>query len=294
MRAVSSLLLSAFVLASICLPAQSDSLAETQFNKKRLTTTAIAGGLTYTATMLALNEAWYKTEDRQPFAFFNDNAEWYQMDKAGHFYAAFHLSLASSNCLRWCNVGARKADLTGALIGFGLMAPIELLDGFSVAYGASVGDLMANAAGASFFLGQKLHWKELRIYPKFSFHRTSYASLRPDVLGSTFTNQVLKDYNGQTYWLSFDMDKFIRFPAWLNIAIGYGSEGHVYARQNQNIEAGYTSYRQYYLSPDIDLTAIKSRSKFIRAVLWTVSLIKLPAPALQFSRHGAHFHLVYF
>ena len=52
----------------------------------------------------------------------------------------------------------------------------------------------------------------IRIYPKFSFHRTDYAPLRPDVLGDGLAEEIFKDYNGQTYWLSFDMDKFIKFP----------------------------------------------------------------------------------
>lgn len=293
MRAVNNLLL-AFVFAFNCVLAQHDSLTENQVNRKRLRTATITAGVAYTGMMLALNETWYKAEDRQPFAFFNDNAEWNQMDKAGHFYTAFYLSYASSQSLRWCNVPSRKADLAGALIGFGLMMPIELLDGFSVTYGASAGDLLANAAGSVFFIGQKLHWKELRIYPKFSFHRTGYAPQRPDVLGNGLPDEILKDYNGQTYWLSFDMDKFIRFPTWLNIAVGYGSEGHIYARNPRNIQAGYSAYRQYYLSPDIDLTAIKSRSKLIRTLLWTASLIKLPAPAIEFSRNGTRFHFAYF
>jgi hypothetical protein len=32
---------------------------------------------------------------------------------------------------------------------------------------------------------QELLWKEQRITPKFSFHSTKYAALRPDVLGSS-------------------------------------------------------------------------------------------------------------
>jgi hypothetical protein len=44
-----------------------------------------------------------------------------------------------------------------------------------------------------------------RITPKFSFHTTQYAQYRPNVLGSSLAEQILKDYNGQTYWLSVNL-----------------------------------------------------------------------------------------
>ncbi|NJM25882.1 MAG: DUF2279 domain-containing protein, partial [Bacteroidia bacterium] len=105
-----------------------------------------------------------------------------------------------------------------------MLVPVEIFDGFSDAYGASAGDLIADAAGPLLYLGQKALWQEVRIHPKFSFHQTRYAPMRPDLLGDNLTSEVLKDYNGQTYWLSVDVDKFIQFPRWLNIAVGYGAE----------------------------------------------------------------------
>jgi hypothetical protein len=35
-------------------------------------------------------------------------------------------------------------------------------------------------------------WNEQRITPKFSFHTTQYAQYRPNVLGSSFVEQILK------------------------------------------------------------------------------------------------------
>jgi uncharacterized protein YfiM (DUF2279 family) len=221
--------------------------------------------------------------------------EWKQVDKIGHFYSAFYFSYATSRALQWCAVPERKSDLIGAITGFALLVPIEIMDGKSSAYGASVGDLAFDAAGAAFYLGQKRLWKEIRLYPKFSFHQTEYAALRPEVLGDGMPGEMFKDYNGQTYWLSVDMDKFIRFPKWLNFAAGYGAEGMVYARDEQNVEAGYEeAYRQYYFSIDPDLTAIKSRSKFVRTLLFVANMIKIPSPTLEFSKKGTTFHVFYF
>jgi hypothetical protein len=204
-------------------------------NKKRLRTLAISGTVAYGGTLAGLSHLWYSDTKSQPFQFFNDNAEWKQVDKMGHFFSAFYFSYGTSRALQWCDVPKKKSDLVGSLVGFGIMLPIEILDGFSDAYGASTGDLLANAAGSAFYLGQSALWNEVRIHPKFSFHRTRYAAFRSDLLGNDLTSEILKDYNGQTFWFSIDMDKFVRFPSWLNIAVGYGAEGMVYARDHQNI-----------------------------------------------------------
>jgi hypothetical protein len=264
-------------------------------NRKRLKAFTIGGTVAYGATLAGLSRLWYADSKSQPFQFFNDNAEWKQVDKLGHFFSSFYFSYGTSRALQWCNVPSKKSDLIGSLVGFGILLPIEVLDGFSDAYGASPGDIIANVAGSAFFLGQSRLWNEIRIYPKFSFHRTHYAELRSDVLGNDLASEILKDYNGQTFWLSVDMDKFLTFPKWLNLAAGYGAEGMVYARDHQNIAAGYSlPYRQYYLSIDFDLSAIKSRSKTVNTLLFIANMIKIPAPTLEFSDRGVKFRALYF
>ncbi len=161
---------------------------------------AITGGLAgdgnrFQKTLVGLNELWYKDSEKEPFHFFNDNNEWKQVDKVGHFYSAFYFSYGTSKALTWCGLPQQKANLWGALTGFLVLVPIEVLDGFSADYGASVGDLAADAAGSAFFLGQSALWNEIRIQPKFSFRRTSYAPLRPEVLGDGLATELFKDYN---------------------------------------------------------------------------------------------------
>ncbi len=156
--------------------AQTDSGA---VNRKKLRTLVIASGAGYLAGIAGLNYVWYKNTARQSFSFFNDNSEWKQMDKAGHFFSSFQLSELPARALKSCNLDERRSNLYGALTGFLLTIPIEVMDGFSDGYGASVGDAMADAAGPAFFLVQQFGWHETRIFPKLSFHRTPYAPLRP-------------------------------------------------------------------------------------------------------------------
>ena len=52
--------------------------------------------------------------------------------------------------------------------------------------------------------------------------------------------------------------------------------------------------RQWYLSPDIDLTKIKTNKKLLKTLLFGLNAIKIPAPALYFSHGKLKGHLLYF
>lgn len=281
------------ILLSIHVSAQQDTT--NTIHKKRLRSFIIISSAGYGASLAGLSELWYKDTEKQSFQFFNDNAEWKQVDKLGHFYSAFYFSQGVSKGLQWTGVKKKSSDFWGSAVGFLILLPVEILDGYSADYGSSTGDLLANALGAGFYLGQAKLWNEVRIHPKLSFQRTDYPPLREDnVLGNGGVSELFKDYNGQTYWLSFDMDRFIRFPKWLNIALGYGANGMVYARDSQNAEAGYSAYRQYYIGIDFDLSYLRTRSKGINTLLFFINMIKLPAPAIEMSKEGTSFRFFQF
>jgi uncharacterized protein YfiM (DUF2279 family) len=286
----SILFLAGLAPQAISQPADSSST----INPNRLKTVILGTGVAYTGIMIGLSSVWYSQYDKQEFQFFDDSGEWLQVDKVGHFYSAFQFSSIGSHSLQWSGVSKKKSDLAGSITSFVAISSIEILDGFSAGYGASASDLLANAVGAGFYLGQQALWHETRIYPKFSFHKTSYAGQRPEVLGSTFMEQLIKDYNGQTYWLSADVDKFIKFPKWLNLAVGYGAEDMLYANEQDNINNGLNPYRQVYVGIDFDLTAIKSRSKFVNTLIYLANMVKIPAPTLEFSQGKVKAYFFYF
>lgn len=268
------------------------------FNKRKKIVW-IGGSTAYAATMTSLSLAWYGNSEQGSFRFFDDNSQWLQIDKVGHFYSAYHLSATSAKAFQWSGMSEKKAMLWGTLTGIALMTPIEILDGFSPEFGASWGDFISNTGGSLFLYGQYALWKEVRIHPKFSFQTTGFAAQRPDVLGSNFSEQLLKDYNGQTYWLSFDIDKFLpeknRFPKWLNIAVGYGGENMIFANDFENQEIGLTPYRQYYLGLDFDLTTFYGKSKFWNSIIYVLNTIRLPAPTLEYNTQGKwRGHWIYF
>lgn len=274
---------------------QSGDTVVTPVDPKRLTVVVAGTGLAYMGSMIGLNQVWYGQYNRQSFQFFNDAAEWKQVDKLGHFYSAFHMASIGSRMLQWSHLPPRKSGPIAALAGFLMISSVEVFDGYSAGYGASATDLLANFCGTAFYLGQSLGWHEIRIQPKFSFHQTSLPKQNPNhLLGSGFGEELLKDYNGQTYWLSVDLDKFIRFPKWLNLCAGYGAGNMLYARDPQNESAGYAPFRKFYLGLDFDLTSIRTKSKVLKTLIYFVNMVRLPAPALEFSQGKLKGHFLYF
>ncbi len=265
-------------------------------HSKRLRTILIAEGVAYGGLLFGLNELWYKGEARTRFHFFNDNKEWQQVDKAGHTYSTYHLSRLHYEAYRWTGLSPKKAAFWGSVAGLAWMLPIEILDGFSAAYGASGGDLIANTAGALLFGSQQLLFEHQYLTPKYSFHPSKWASKRPQLLGRGIHEQFLKDYNGQTYWLSADLARLTggTTPRWLNIALGYGASGMVYANEIQNIQQGYNAYSQIFLAPDLNLRHIRTNKKAVRLLLFVLEGIHIPMPAVEFSRNKFYFHPVYF
>ncbi|WP_258049024.1 YfiM family protein [Hymenobacter sp. NBH84] len=277
--------------------ALADSARQAHLNRRL---PLLAGGLvvTYTGLTYGLGKAWY-TGERSRFHWFDDFPEWKQMDKAGHFWGAFHESRGAVDMLRWAGLDDRKAIWYGGFVGFLLQSPIEILDGHDPEYGASATDLAANFLGSVGLIGQQLAWNEVRIMPKVSFHTTRYAAMRPNVLGRSFAERLLKDYNGQTYWLAFDVGAFMpaasRWPRWLQPAVGYSAQQMVYNDADANAALGLRAYRQYYLTLDVDLRRIPTRSKLLRRVFYVASIFHLPAPALEYnSRRGLVLHGLYY
>ncbi len=271
----------------------SDSL-----DTKRRNTVAITEAAMASATLIALNQLWYADYPRSSFKTLNDSGEWLQMDKMGHVFSSYQLGRLGANTLNWAGVSKKDQLLYGSTLGFGFLTVVEVMDGFSEEWGFSWTDMAANATGTGLHIGQELLWNEQRIVLKYSFHTTKFAKKRPNKLGDGFSEEFLKDYNGQTYWLSANINSFLKtefVPNWLNVAFGYGAEGMLTGEAYDPLFLNQNRKRQYYLSLDIDLTRIKTNSSVLKSIFDVINVIKVPFPTLELDSNGRlKGHLVYF
>ena len=297
-------LLSIFLFVTVFSQAQSSvSLflkPSDTLNKPRRTGVYVGESIALGATLVGLNQIWYKDYPQTNFHFINDNKQWLQMDKLGHLYSTYHLGRVGAEMLQWSGASKKEQLIYGSTLGLGFLTVVEVFDGFSQEWGASLGDIIANVSGTALYVSQELLWKEQRITPKFSFHQTKFASQRPETLGASLNEQILKDYNGQTYWLSFNIQSFTKdsfTPKWLNLAFGYSGEGMLYGNDAEAIENGIIQnpYRQFYLSLDVDLTKIETKSRFLKSLFSVFNTLKIPAPTLQYDDfNGVKAHFIYF
>jgi len=282
----------------------SDSTNPAEPDKKRLTgVSATAGGL-YAGTMTGLYYLWYADYPLSKFHFINDNNHWLWMDKIGHVTTSYWIGKIGYESLRWSGLEEKKAVWYGGTWGLVYLTTVEIFDGFSREWGASDGDFAANVMGTAAFIGQQLLFEDQIFVFKYSFHPTKYADYRPDLLGENMAQSLLKDYNGQTYWLSANLSAFLpsesRFPRWLAFSFGYSAEGMLGAKSNPDEYNGkplphFGRYNQYFITLDLDLTKIRTRSETLRFLLNLVGYVKVPFPAVEFNKKDhVKFHWLYF
>ena len=262
----------------------SDSL-----NTRRTALISASTACFWAGSMTALYQVWYKKEDQSAFHTFNDGYNWLQMDKAGHFYTTYSISRLSSGMYHWAGVSNTSSALIGTAVGLGYQTTLEMFDGFSSGWGFSWFDMAANFSGAAWFLSQELLLKEQVFLPKFSFHPTEYAALRPQVLGSGFGEELLKDYNGQTYWISFNPVMLFGstvIPEWLCLSVGYSADAKLVGDKESYTSPSGTSYnsrREWIISLDLDLSRLPVKKPWLKALLKQVNHLKIPFPALIYS-----------
>ena len=289
------------IISSFLLNYNISAQTDTSFQyKKNIKTLTIATSAAYVGTYSLFGIFWYSNQNQGNFHFFDDNDEWMQIDKLGHALGAFAISDNAIKTLQKTGMNPKKAIFVGGLTGLILQTPIEILDGFSENYGASWGDEIANASGSSLVISQYLLWNDIRIRPKFIYHTTLFPKNTPKkgILGNEWYDTWLKDYNGQTYWLSIDIYKFLgtenKFPKWLNLAFGTGATNMFRAEYNDNVALNSTPYRRYFCSLDINLLEIKTKSKVLKKIFTTVNYIRIPLPTIEFnSINGFKGHWLY-
>lgn len=291
------------------------------YNAKRFWVATGVASATYAGFSVGLYNSWYKNYDQNNFHLFNDAGEWNQVDKAGHVFSSYFQSHFFYRGAKWTGTSENRSIQLGVLGGLLFQSTIEVMDGFSEGWGFSLSDMGANFAGLGCFFFQQKYWGEQRITLKESSWPVTYGSTqivsqsgnttttlkeRTDKLfGSGKLTRALKDYNVQTYWASFNVHSFLgegnRWPAWLNLAVGYGA-GNLYGgfanewTVNDETFQYLTDkrYRQFYLALDYDLRKVFVKNHNLNAIMQVLNLFKWPAPAVEYNTlEGFKFHLLF-
>lgn len=266
-----------------------ESQAVRSFRKGRTIGVSTGIGVVWAGSMIGLSQVWYKGMEKTPWHTFDDSREWLQMDKAGHLYTANKIGILTGDLYQWAGWKNQSAAWMGFGVGMGYMLTLECLDASGKEWGFSWSDVGANTLGASMYLAQQLGWKEQRVLMKFSYTNSPYAKYRPEALGKTFPERLLKDYNGQTYWMSVSPGTFMKngkFPKWLCFSVGYSIDGklhgsdNVYTVEHNGESLTFHAQRQFLFSMDIDFSRLPIKKPWLKAIVKQFNYLKLPFPAI--------------
>ena len=265
-----------------------------KINPKRFLITNSAIGSISVSSIIGLQKLWYSNDEDASFHFFDDSKNWLQMDKYGHAMSSYELNRLMNQAYRWTGLSKNKSMILSASISFCYLSAIEIMDGYSPNWGFSWSDMGANLMGTSLFLFQEKYFLKQIFQPKFSFHPTEYSQIRPEVLGHNLAESILKDYNGQSYWISFSPGHLgiSAWPKWLMLSLGHSIDGRLKGNSSQYM--GYSSSREFLFSLDIDLTEFKVKSKFLDSLFTIINSIKLPFPTLIYTKEKLNFSPIYF
>ncbi|MDA7762594.1 YfiM family protein [Crocinitomicaceae bacterium] len=266
----------------------------TKTNPKRFLIANTAIGAVSFGSLIGLQQLWYSKESQESFHFFDDSKNWMQMDKFGHTMSSYELTKTMSNVYEWSGLSTQKSRLLSASVALGYMSAIEIMDGFSSDWGFSVSDMGANLIGSGLFLFQEKYFSKQIFQPNFSFHPTRFSEIRPEILGENPLESILKDYNGQTYWICFSPGNLgvSAWPKWLMLSMGHSIDGRL--KGDSGDYMGYHSSREFLFSLDVDLTELNVRSKFLTSLFEIINCIKIPFPTLIYNKGDFNVLPVYF
>ena len=226
------------------------------------------------------------------------------MDKIGHACTSYQLNKVSHSLFKKNNI--KKPLLKSSVYTFGYMLGVELLDGYSTEWGFSIYDVIGNGLGTMLYTFQERKFKNQPFKIKFSSHKSTYASCRPSLLGENRLQQIIKDYNGQTYWLTFNYNelwnKRIKLFDYIDFAFGYSIDGFTGGHNNPEISScnclindcnNLKRTSQFIFSVDLNTSKIKNKHPILGKFLLPFDIVKIPFPAFILN-NSKNFKLIYF
>jgi hypothetical protein len=224
--------------------------------------------------------AWWK-DQRQAFHFVNDNNYALGMDKIGHFYAGNLLAHAFSSGLEAGNLTIEQSALYGSAASLLFELYVEIEDGYGPDWGFSPGDLAGDVLGAAFSLSQYY-------YPFLKNFQTRFSYIPSDKMrnGTHRGGNMIDDYEGQKYWLSFRMKNLLPegvsnyWPSFLMLSVGMGVS---------NLDGSGGGIREFFVAFDLDAEEIPLYGKGWQFVKNTLNYFHFPMPGIRVSPDAVFF-----
>jgi hypothetical protein len=179
-------------------------------NRSRRNVAVVAESALSVGVLVSLNQLWYADYPQSDFHFINDNGEWLQMDKAGHVFSSYQLGRFSKELFQWCGMSQKNQLLYGSTFGFAFLTAVELMDGYSSQWGASWVMWRPMPQELLFMFLKNYCGVSSVSFQSFPFIRQLMLPLDLIFWESSWNEQIIKDYNGQTYWLSFNCHSFVK------------------------------------------------------------------------------------
>ena len=265
--------------------AQEPEIADCRLRKEQVPAVRAAVGAGFVGGNVILlryfKNAWWSGERSDGFFF---KADWDQpfrdQDKLGHMWGGYHLAQTGYEALRAACVSPRKARLASAVYAAAFQLQIEIFDGQFEKYGFSYPDLIANSAGTALALAHQTWPGTQAVKPTFSYART-LALRNRDRYPSELRPSL--DYSGQTYWLSFDVERMMPeqakplWPSFVRLSAGHSITDWIDPQTGATMRAK----RRILLSLDLDPSKLPGEHPLWKAVKNKLSYYHFPSPALQ-------------
>lgn len=209
------------------------------------------------------------------------------MDKLGHTYGTMLLSDFFAASLERRHVNQRSAALTGAIMGWGVMAMVETFDGFSKDYGFSPQDIVANTVGATFsFLRNTVPGLKGKLDYRLEYVPSGYdTGFKPH-----------SDYAGQKYILALKLAGFEQFEEtplrFFELDVGYFTQGF---KQSEAKDRGIDPTRHLFVAIGINVEQVlfgyqEEGEHFAeRAARAALQRVQIPYTYLTYERDAYHY-----
>ncbi len=245
--------------------------------------------ITYYGFSSQMTQHFFRDYPYGKFHLKQDWKTWRGMDKFYHNYGSYQMSALFYQANKLSGFDSIKALNLAFLESTLFSTTKEFADGHIDIGGWSWYDILMNFTGNSLFYSQQRFLGKQKIYYKYSYFSSDLQKYNPTVLGTSYKNYWLKDYNGETFWLSTALgDWNLTGNKWLKplgICVGYGANNLIEEWDNPS---SFTQprYSQYYLGLDINWQQIQTNNKVLKTVFFLLNRFRFPLPSLEINSLG--------